>query len=120
MESEPFMDIDEHDLQELVEQGRLGDKESLNRLAQLAQSRLWAYVYRVTLDRDLADDLCQETLLKMVSSLPQLRDPRLFWSWLFRIATSRIQQHYRECKRKKVVQIEGLENALSGHKTDEY
>jgi DNA-directed RNA polymerase specialized sigma24 family protein len=42
---------------ELIRQAQLGDQQSMNELAQLVQGRVSAYVYRLTLNHDLAQDL---------------------------------------------------------------
>ena len=106
-----FNVINDTDLAHWVERARLGDRESLGRLAEEAQPKLRAYIYRVVLDADLADDLCQEALLTMIDSLAQLRDPKRFWPWLYRVGTSKIQQHYRSIKRA-AEHLAGLEDAL--------
>ena len=101
----------DNDVLQCVKQSRLGDPQSLGRLAEMVQGRLRAYIYRVMLDDHAADDVCQETLLAMMDSLVQLRDPAKFWPWLYRVATSKIQQHYRQAKRMPV-HLSGLEDAL--------
>lgn len=91
----------ETDLVELVRQAQLGDQESIERLAEMARQRLSPYVYRLTLDHDVAEDLLQETLLKMIEALKDLRQPESFWSWLFRTALGVVQHHYRDRGRQR-------------------
>jgi len=88
---------------EFVKLAKLGDEQSLERLSALVRPRLCSYVYRVTLNRDIIDDLAQETLLEMVKSLHHLRDNDRFWPWLYRIALSKIQQHFAAQKRQPAV-----------------
>jgi len=92
---------------ELVEQAQLGNQESMNRLAELVEGRLFAYIYRLTLNYDLTQDLLQETLLGMVKSLNELRDSNRFWAWLFRTALGKVQHHFRE-QRKQISQMSTL------------
>src|SRR5262245_47755167 len=80
---------------ELVRQAMAGDSESLSALAELAQVRVCAYVRRVVLNDERAQDLTQETMVAMLSSRGQLRDPLRFWSWLFTIANNKIRLFYR-------------------------
>ena len=76
----------------------------MTRLAEGAEKRLYAYIYRLTLNVDLTEELLQQTLLKMVESLGQLRDPEHFWPWLFRSALGQVQHHFRaERQRRQVV-----------------
>ncbi|MDD5326470.1 MAG: RNA polymerase sigma factor [Phycisphaerae bacterium] len=90
---------------QLIGQAQLGDQQSMNDLAQLAEGRLFAYIYRLTLNYDLAQDLLQETLLKMVESLKNLRRIDRFWPWLFRIAMGQVQHYFRDRGKKHMVQI---------------
>ncbi len=86
-----------------------GDKTSMNRLAEEAEQRVYAYINRLTLDHDLTEELLQQTLLKMVESLKDLREPELFWPWLFRTALGKVQHHYRAQGQSRRVQISALE-----------
>jgi RNA polymerase sigma factor (sigma-70 family) len=99
------------DYPELVEQAQLGSQASMNRLAELAEGRLFAYIYRLTLNYDLTQDLLQETLLAMVKSLNNLNDADRFWGWLFRTALGKVQHHYRQEQRKRMTQISAAEKA---------
>lgn len=96
---------------ELVEKARLDDQESINKLAELAEGRLFAYIYRLTLNYHLTEDLLQETLLAMVKSIKELRQPERFWVWLFRTALGKVQHHFREQQQQKLIQISSIERA---------
>ncbi len=96
---------------ELVEKARLDDQESMNKLAELAEGRLFAYIYRLTLNYHLTDDLLQETLLAMVKSLKDLRRPDRFWVWLFRTALGKVQHYFREQQQQRLLQVSALERA---------
>jgi RNA polymerase sigma-70 factor (ECF subfamily) len=80
----------------LVQQAQLGDKESLNRLAEVVRERLYAYVYRYTLAEDLTGDIVQESILKMLEALGELREADQFWPWLCKIALNKIRLHHRK------------------------
>lgn len=79
----------------LVRQAQKGHKEDLNKLARKAKGRLCAYIYRVTLNYDLTEDISQEVLLQMFKSLNQLKSVKSFWPWLYQIAQNKIQEHYK-------------------------
>lgn len=80
---------------ELVERARQGDKQSLNRLAEIARERLRVFVYRLTLREDLTQEIVQESLLEMCRVLGKLRETDRFWSWLYGIATNKLHRHHR-------------------------
>ncbi len=86
----------------LVERARGGDKQSMESLALIVKERLFPYLYRLTLDYDLAEDLLQEALLEMVKSLWLLKKVNRFWPWIFRTALGKAQHHFREKKRMKL------------------
>jgi RNA polymerase sigma-70 factor (ECF subfamily) len=94
---------------ELIRQAQLGDRQSMNELAQLVQGRLFAYIYRLTLNYDLAQDLSQETLLRMVESLKDLKQVEQFWLWLYRTAMGKVQHYFRDKKQQKMIHIAALD-----------
>jgi RNA polymerase sigma factor (sigma-70 family) len=96
---------------DLVEKARLDDQESINKLAELVEGRLFAYIYRLTLNYHLTEDLLQETLLAMVKSIKELRQPERFWVWLFRTAMGKVQHHFREQQQQKLIEISSIERA---------
>ena len=111
---------------QLVERARLGDEESMNRLAEAARERLRVYVYRLVLREDAVQDILQETILEMFKILSKLRRADRFWSWLYGIATNKVHRYHRtEQYQRKVCMSaadnengrtnkqEGLENLVS-------
>jgi len=93
----------------LIHHAQLGNKESLDRLVEAVKDGLSAYIYRLTLDYDLAQDLLQETLLCMVRSINQLEHAEQFWHWLLRTAHGVVQHHYRSLKRKRLAELSEAE-----------
>jgi len=59
---------------------------------------VFLYLYRITLDQHIAEDLSQETMVTMVQSLERLRVPNMaaFWAWLYRSAFGKAQHHFRD------------------------
>ena len=93
---------------ELITQAQLGDRQSMDRLAETARGRVFAYIYRLTLNYDVAQDLLQETLLKMVERISDLEHPDRFWSWLLRTAQGNVQHYYRERARAHAIEFSSL------------
>ena len=93
---------------ELVRLAQQGHENCMDSLARGVEGRICAYIYRVTMDYELTGDLSQEVLLQMFKSLDRLDDAERFWPWLYRIAQSKIQQHYKESRRKKSLSETGL------------
>lgn len=93
----------ENSIEQWVRQAQLGDRVSLDRLAEGARQRLYSYIYRLTLNHDLAQDLLQETLLKMIENIKELQQPDRFWPWLFRTALGTVQHYYRDLAREQAI-----------------
>ena len=111
---------------ELVKRAQLGDKQCLDRLAELARERLCVYVYRLTLQDDLTQEIVQETMLEMCKILGKLKRNDRFWPWLYGIAVNKIRRHRRtESTQRKLAMSQakhgaspkqreqGLENLVS-------
>ncbi|MCK4292593.1 MAG: RNA polymerase sigma factor, partial [Planctomycetes bacterium] len=108
----------------MVKQAQQGNEESRNRLAEISRDRLRMYVYRLTLDADLTEDILQESMLEMFKFLDKLERTEGFWSWVLRIATNNVKDHYKREQRRRAShpdrtgirprdRQEGLENLVS-------
>jgi RNA polymerase sigma-70 factor (ECF subfamily) len=56
------------------------------------------FILALVKDEWVADDLIQETFLKIQNSLKNLKDPSKLSSWIFRIAYNLCQDHFRQLK----------------------
>jgi RNA polymerase sigma-70 factor, ECF subfamily len=104
----------------LIHEAKLGNKDSMNRLAELAEERLYAYIFRLTLDQTLTQDILQETILFMIQSINQLEHVENFWGWLFRTAMGKVQHHYRDLKRRKAVELSEDERTYIHNRVSTY
>jgi RNA polymerase sigma-70 factor (ECF subfamily) len=86
---------------ELIRKAQGGDKESVNQLAETIGIHLFGYIYRLTLDYDLTQDILQETILYMIQTIGQLENPEQFWQWILRTALGKVQHYHRQLKRRK-------------------
>jgi RNA polymerase sigma-70 factor (ECF subfamily) len=100
----------------LIHQAQEGDRGAMDCLAETVRQRLYGYIYRLTLNHDLAQDLLQETMLKMVESIRDLEHPDGFWRWLFRTALGNVQHHYRDLAREQQIEF----SALSRQRLEDY
>jgi len=80
---------------ELIRRAQCGDRQSLELLAGQAKSRLYTYVYRLTQQEELAQEIVQESLFEMCKVLGKLKKADRFWPWLHGIATNKLRRHYR-------------------------
>lgn len=93
------------DFAELVIAAQSGAKASMDELVSHVMPRLRTYLYRITLNEELSDDLVQETLCRVVASMSDLRKTDSFWPWLFRIASNQAKEAFRKRNRLKEVQL---------------
>jgi RNA polymerase sigma-70 factor (ECF subfamily) len=66
-------------------------------------------------DADLAHDICQDSFLKALRSLPRLKDLSRFPAWLYRIAENTLRDHLRSRarRRRKFMNVEELDDVPS-------
>jgi RNA polymerase sigma-70 factor (ECF subfamily) len=78
-----------------------GSKEDLNRLVERHHSPLLGFLYRmVGGDRTVAEDLVQETFLRLLRSIAQYQHPRRFKPWLYAIAVNLARDFFRTADRR--------------------
>jgi RNA polymerase sigma-70 factor (ECF subfamily) len=80
-----------------IRQAQTGNSQSLSAVSERVRQKVYTYIYRLTLDYHLTEDLTQETVLEMIKSLPQLEVHHVngFWGWIFRTALGKVQHHFR-------------------------
>lgn len=99
---------------ELVKKAQLGEKDCLNSLAEVARLRLREYVYRLTLQEDLTEDIVQESILEMLKVFDKLRDAERFWSWLHGIAFNKVRSRYGKQWRHRTVSLSDMRSEIAG------
>jgi RNA polymerase sigma-70 factor, ECF subfamily len=90
----------------LVAQAKAGSEAALVRLTARYYQPIRVFLLRRTGDRDLADDLTQETFLRALEHLADLRDDRRFRAWLYQIAGRTCIMHWRRKGRVLIVPLE--------------
>jgi RNA polymerase sigma factor (sigma-70 family) len=78
---------------------RQGDSAAAEELVERTYSAVFASVYRLCGDRDLAADLTQETYQKAWSALPRFDGRSQLFTWLYRIAYTTFLNHVRRPRR---------------------
>ena len=82
----------------LLERAQQGDQSAFTSLVDPWRAPLFGYIYRMTTQRQDAEDLLQDVLVRVLESLPQFRRESRFKSWLFGIATHVCLDHLRHEK----------------------
>jgi len=99
---------------ELIRRAQCGDRQCLGQLAKQARTRLYTYVYRLTQQDDLAQEIVQESLLEMCKVIGKLKKADRFWPWLYGIAVNKLRRFYRTEQKQRKVAVSSMKrkNAL--------
>lgn len=83
-----------------------GNNHAFDLLLSRNQSKIFSYILFVVRDRDVADDVFQETFVKVITKLQQGKYTVTgkFCAWVMRIAHNIIMDMYREQKSEKIVE----------------
>ncbi|KPV43351.1 sigma-70 family RNA polymerase sigma factor [Alicyclobacillus ferrooxydans] len=65
-------------------------------------SAVWAYVYAITQDHTLTDDLSQEVFIQAYLKLPTFRGQSAAKTWLFAIARNKARDYFKSALRRRV------------------
>src|SRR5688572_28146715 len=74
--------------QEVVLLARSGREAAYRELVRRYERPVFALLYRMVRDRELAEDLAQETFIKALNALASYRPEFKFSSWIFKIANN--------------------------------
>jgi RNA polymerase sigma factor (sigma-70 family) len=93
--------------QELINEYLSGKQSSLEKLIQRHQNRIFAYILMVVKDKSLADDIFQDTFIKVINTLRTgaYKEEGKFIQWVMRIAHNLIIDHFRKAKRLPIVDV---------------
>ncbi|WP_395045437.1 RNA polymerase sigma factor [Flavobacterium sp.] len=85
----------------LVKSYIAGDESALSVLVSRHQSKIYGFIYSKMADRDVADDVFQDTFIKVIKTLKSnsYNEEGKFLPWVMRIAHNLIVDHYRKNKK---------------------
>ncbi|WP_310556116.1 sigma-70 family RNA polymerase sigma factor [Flavobacterium sp.] len=78
-----------------------GDENALSVLIQRHQSKIYGFIYSKLLDRDISDDVFQDTFIKVIKTLKtnSYNEEGKFLPWVMRIAHNLIIDTFRKNKK---------------------
>jgi RNA polymerase sigma-70 factor (ECF subfamily) len=100
---------------QLIEACQRGNASAFNLLVWRWERPLFNFVYRYVGDVAVAQDLVQDTFVRMVKSIGQYSHQGSFSSWLFRVAVNLCRDHLRK-KRLSVVSLHDHYTTDSGQR----
>lgn len=78
-----------------------GDENALSVLISRHQSKIYGFIYSKVTDRDIADDIFQDTFIKVIKTLKSnaYNEEGKFLPWVMRISHNLIVDHFRRNKK---------------------
>ncbi|MCP4309901.1 MAG: sigma-70 family RNA polymerase sigma factor [Bacteroidetes bacterium] len=104
--------------QELVQAYIKGDQSAIETLITRHRSKVYTYILLTIKNQQLAEDLFQETFIKVIKSLRggKYKDNGRFLSWVIRIAHNLIIDHFRKEKQMNSISNDDTEVDLFNSK----
>jgi RNA polymerase sigma-70 factor, ECF subfamily len=78
-----------------------GNEYALELLIKKHQSKIFSFIYSKTLDRDLSNDIFQDTFIKVIHTFKSnsYNEEGKFLPWVLRITHNLVIDHYRKIKK---------------------
>jgi RNA polymerase sigma factor (sigma-70 family) len=92
--------------QELIGKYIAGNQTSLEQLIRRHKNRVFAYILMIVKDKELAEDLFQDTFIKVINTIRSgsYKEEGKFIQWVMRIAHNLIIDYFRKAKRIPIVE----------------
>ena len=103
--------------EKLIAESRTGNQGAFNSLVGRYEKELYGYLRRYVGDATLAEDVFQNTFLKVYEKLDQYEQGRPFRPWLYTIATHQAVDTLRRQNRRKAVSLD--RHGSSGLESDQ-
>jgi RNA polymerase sigma-70 factor (ECF subfamily) len=92
--------VDRAGLDEVFRRARRHDPKALDAIVEAYGPRVFGLLYRLTGSRDTAEDLMQETFLRLVRKIGEYEHRGKFEAWIFRIAANLARDQTRRARRR--------------------
>lgn len=88
-------------------------------LVKLYQERLYWHIRKIVMDHDDADDVLQNTFIKVWRSIDKFREESTIYTWLYRIATNESITFINSNKRRSLVPMNDTSEFLLNNLTSD-
>lgn len=94
---------------------------ALHHLIEKYQQKIYWQIRKIVIDHDDADDVMQNTFIKVWKGLENFKEESQLFTWLYRIATNEALTFLRQKQKRNTVSLEPIEYQLSQTlESDEY
>ena len=90
----------------LLEKSKAGDVEAFEKLIEIYQKKIFNLAYRMIGNFDDANDLAQETFIRVFRSIASFKGQSAFSTWIYRITTNVCLDELRKRKNKKEMSLD--------------
>ena len=99
------MNLSSQSDQQLLGSYLVGDENAISTLIERHRRRVFDYINMMVKDSELADDIFQETFIKVLRFIQEGRytDNGRFVSWVLRIAHNQVIDYFRQTKNKRKI-----------------
>lgn len=106
---------------ELLEQFRVESTRNyaFNLLMRKYQQKVYYHIRRIVIDHDDANDVTQNTFIKVWKGLANFREDAQLYTWMYRIATNEALTFLKQKKTKFFIPLVDVENELSNSLSDD-
>ena len=108
--AQEMVDYEELSDKDVIEEAREGRESAFRELIRRYERPVFSVIYRMVHDRELAEDLAQDTFIKVLNALDKYDPSYKFSSWIFKIAHNTTVDHLRK-KRPDTLSLEGSPHA---------
>lgn len=93
--------------------GQKTQNEAFNLLLQKYQQKIYWHIRRLVINHDDADDLVQETFIKVWKNLANFRSDSQLYTWIYRIATNESITFLNKKKVKNNISLDDINTELA-------
>ena len=112
MPPKSYTDVSDQQVVVFAQEGR---EDAYRELIKRYERPVYSLIYRMVRDNETAEDLAQETFIKVLNNIDRYRPEFKFSSWLFKIANNITIDHLRR-RQLDTISIEGAPDAVTGER----
>ncbi len=91
---------------ETIERAKKGDMFAFEQIISEFEKPLWNYLVRLSGSKDDAEDLIQDTFVKVYKHIKTIDSTKNIKSWIYTIATNTAYDYLRKRKREALVELD--------------
>jgi RNA polymerase sigma-70 factor (ECF subfamily) len=112
MTARSYTDVSDQQVVVFAQEGR---EDAYRELIKRYERPVFSLIYRMVRDNETAEDLAQETFIKVLNNIDRYRPEFKFSSWLFKIANNITIDHLRR-RQIDTISIEGSPDAVTAER----